>query len=185
MLQLCPVYLLWNRCKTLTGSPDPTRANGTNKPCMLQLYPVYLLWNRRKTLTGSLDPMRPNSTNKPCMVKAFLVILRYIWVSGLPKALLSKGGGWGPGTHNPSRFKFFHFHAVFGKKNSKYMHFRSIWSFCDHVLREAGADLPHSVLMGTSTPGKIEQGLPSKKEPHEWRGGISCPHPPRGNMMLS
>ena len=33
MLQLNPVYLLWNRRKTLTGSPDPTRANGTNKPC--------------------------------------------------------------------------------------------------------------------------------------------------------
>ena len=33
MVQLYPVYLLWNRRKTLTGSPDPTRANGTNKPC--------------------------------------------------------------------------------------------------------------------------------------------------------
>ena len=33
MLQLNPVYLFWNRSKTLTGSPDPTRANGTNKPC--------------------------------------------------------------------------------------------------------------------------------------------------------
>ena len=34
MLQLYPVYLLCNRRKTLTGSPDPTRANGTNKPCI-------------------------------------------------------------------------------------------------------------------------------------------------------
>ena len=34
MLQLYPVYLLCNRRKTLIGSPDPTRANGTNKPCM-------------------------------------------------------------------------------------------------------------------------------------------------------
>ena len=34
MLQLHPVYSLWNRRKTLTGSPDPTRANGTNKPCI-------------------------------------------------------------------------------------------------------------------------------------------------------
>ena len=25
MLQLYPVYLLWNRHKTITGSPDPTR----------------------------------------------------------------------------------------------------------------------------------------------------------------
>ena len=25
MLQLYPAYLLWNRRKTLTGSPDPTR----------------------------------------------------------------------------------------------------------------------------------------------------------------
>ena len=33
MLQLYPVYLLCNRRKTLTGSPDPTRANGTNEPC--------------------------------------------------------------------------------------------------------------------------------------------------------
>ena len=33
MLQLYPVYLLCNRHKTLTGSPDPTHANGTNKPC--------------------------------------------------------------------------------------------------------------------------------------------------------
>ena len=33
MLQLHPVYSLWNRRKTLTGSPDPTSANGTNKSC--------------------------------------------------------------------------------------------------------------------------------------------------------
>ena len=33
MLQFYPAYLLCNRGKTLTGSPDPTRANGTNKPC--------------------------------------------------------------------------------------------------------------------------------------------------------
>ena len=32
MLQSNPVYLLWNRHKTLTGSLDPTHANGTNKP---------------------------------------------------------------------------------------------------------------------------------------------------------
>ena len=35
MLQLYPVYLLWNRHKTLTGSPDPTDANGTNKPYII------------------------------------------------------------------------------------------------------------------------------------------------------
>ena len=35
MLQLHPVYSLWNRHKTLTGSPDPRRANGTNKPCKM------------------------------------------------------------------------------------------------------------------------------------------------------
>ena len=33
MLKLYPTYLLWNRCKTLTESLDPTRANGTDKPC--------------------------------------------------------------------------------------------------------------------------------------------------------
>ena len=33
MIQLYPEYLLLSRCKTLTGSPDPTRANGTNEPC--------------------------------------------------------------------------------------------------------------------------------------------------------
>ena len=33
MLQVYPVYLLWNRCKTLTGSLDPMRTNGTNRPC--------------------------------------------------------------------------------------------------------------------------------------------------------
>ena len=32
-MQQYPEYLLWNRRKTLTGSPDPTRANGTNRPC--------------------------------------------------------------------------------------------------------------------------------------------------------
>ena len=35
-LQLYPVYLLWNRRKTLTGSPDPTFANSTNKPCTIR-----------------------------------------------------------------------------------------------------------------------------------------------------
>ena len=34
-MQQYPVYLLWNRRKTLTGSPDPTRANGTNRPCIV------------------------------------------------------------------------------------------------------------------------------------------------------
>ena len=33
MLQLYLVYSLWNKCKTLTGSLDPTHANRTNKPC--------------------------------------------------------------------------------------------------------------------------------------------------------
>ena len=33
-MQQYPEYLLWNRRKTLTGSPDPTRANGTNRPCI-------------------------------------------------------------------------------------------------------------------------------------------------------
>ena len=36
MIQLYPEYLLWSRRKTLTGSPDPTRANGTNEPCTNQ-----------------------------------------------------------------------------------------------------------------------------------------------------
>ena len=35
MLRLHLVYSLWNRHKTLTGSPDPTHANSTNKPCTL------------------------------------------------------------------------------------------------------------------------------------------------------
>ena len=40
MLQLYPVYLLCNRRKTLAGSPDPTRANGTNKPCIFLYFTV-------------------------------------------------------------------------------------------------------------------------------------------------
>ena len=32
-LQLYPAYLLWNRRKTLTGSPDPTYMQPTNNPC--------------------------------------------------------------------------------------------------------------------------------------------------------
>ena len=35
-MQQYPEYLLWNRRKTLSGSPDPTHANGTNRPCMIQ-----------------------------------------------------------------------------------------------------------------------------------------------------
>ena len=56
MLQLYPAYLLCNRRKTLTGSPDPTHANGTNKPCKLGdnawdkvtllNFPTWRLWNR-------------------------------------------------------------------------------------------------------------------------------------------
>ena len=33
MLQLDPAYSLCNRHKTLTGSPDPTYMQSTNKPC--------------------------------------------------------------------------------------------------------------------------------------------------------
>ena len=35
MLQLYPVYLLCNRYESLTGSPDPMRANSMNKPCII------------------------------------------------------------------------------------------------------------------------------------------------------
>ena len=34
-MQQYPAYLLWNRRKTLTGSLDPTRAYGTNRPCII------------------------------------------------------------------------------------------------------------------------------------------------------
>ena len=43
MLQLYPAYLLCNRHKTLTGSPDPTRANGTNKPCIITSHGLNLI----------------------------------------------------------------------------------------------------------------------------------------------
>ena len=43
MLQLYPVYLLWNRCKTLKGSPDHMHANSTNKPCTLS-FPDCDIW---------------------------------------------------------------------------------------------------------------------------------------------
>ena len=33
MLQRISSVFVVYRCKTLTGSPDPTHANGTNKPC--------------------------------------------------------------------------------------------------------------------------------------------------------
>ena len=42
MLQLYPAYLLCNRCKTLTGSPDPTHANGMNKPCSVEVTKTFL-----------------------------------------------------------------------------------------------------------------------------------------------
>ena len=35
MLQSVSSVFIVYRCMTLTGSPDPTRANGTNKPCSL------------------------------------------------------------------------------------------------------------------------------------------------------
>ena len=35
MLQVYPAYLLCNRRKTLTGSPDPTYMQSANKPCMM------------------------------------------------------------------------------------------------------------------------------------------------------
>ena len=37
MLQLYPVYLFCSRRKTLTGSLDPTHANGMNKPCRIDM----------------------------------------------------------------------------------------------------------------------------------------------------
>ena len=41
MLQLHPVYSLWNRRKTLTGSLDPMHANSTNKPCSIKQSDTY------------------------------------------------------------------------------------------------------------------------------------------------
>ena len=39
MLQSVSSVLIVYRCKTLTGSPDPTHANGTNKPCICFVFP--------------------------------------------------------------------------------------------------------------------------------------------------
>ena len=54
MLQLYPVYLLCNRCKTLTGSPDPTYMQPTNKPCICTKFefepmadPAFRKWGRQ------------------------------------------------------------------------------------------------------------------------------------------
>ena len=50
MLQLYPVYLLCNRRKTRTGSPDPTYMQPANKPCIAGIFerlPIpywYLSW---------------------------------------------------------------------------------------------------------------------------------------------
>ena len=44
---------LWNRRKTLTGSPDPTRANGTNKPCNRLLPHTYWRWVYRNLSHGN------------------------------------------------------------------------------------------------------------------------------------
>ena len=35
MLQSISSVFIVYRCKTLTGSPDPTHANGTDKPCII------------------------------------------------------------------------------------------------------------------------------------------------------
>ena len=35
MLQKISSVFVVYRCKTLTGSPDPTHANGTDKPCIM------------------------------------------------------------------------------------------------------------------------------------------------------
>ena len=35
MLQKTSSVFVVYRCKTLTGSPDPTHANGTDKPCII------------------------------------------------------------------------------------------------------------------------------------------------------
>ena len=58
MLKLYPVYLLWIRRKTLTGSPDPTHANGTNKPCTVKRSKVPPI-NVMVTVTQSLGVNRP------------------------------------------------------------------------------------------------------------------------------
>ena len=50
MLQLHPVYSLWNRCKTLTGSPDPMHTNGTNKLCRNEDPELQNYFKTRKSL---------------------------------------------------------------------------------------------------------------------------------------
>ena len=61
MLQLYPVYLLWNRCKTLTGSLDPMHAKSKNKPCIIDggssLYVLFhkrfWIWDKEQKIPGS------------------------------------------------------------------------------------------------------------------------------------
>ena len=54
MLQLYPVYLLWNRRKTLTGSPDPTRAKGANKPCIIGIFALLQYENELELVTSNI-----------------------------------------------------------------------------------------------------------------------------------
>ena len=52
MLQVYPVYSLWNRRKTLTGSPDTMHTNSTNKPCNCSsMDPI---WGQQWRIQGAL-----------------------------------------------------------------------------------------------------------------------------------
>ena len=86
MLQLYPVYLLWNRCKTLTGSLDPTRANGTNKPCIG--FPTY----SEIGSGGSKGVSRRSSFRS----QNFLNFMQLFWKIGQNHMLAPCPVGWRP-----------------------------------------------------------------------------------------
>ena len=50
MLQSISSVFIVYRCKTLTGSPDPTHANGTDKPCIIggEIQPVGSVHRKEK-----------------------------------------------------------------------------------------------------------------------------------------
>ena len=67
MLQSISSVFVVYRHKTLTGSPDPTHAKGTNNPCIIGISSVFIVY-RCKTLIGSLDPTHAKGTNNPCII---------------------------------------------------------------------------------------------------------------------
>ena len=77
MLQLYPVYLLWNRRKTLTGSPDPTRMQTVHVNLVNIIYHLFTYLYRNGEGGGCVSSPQIYRWTPDIIYRSLVIILSF------------------------------------------------------------------------------------------------------------